>query len=175
MVLLSFPAANRDPAVFPDADRVVIDRKENRHAAFGLGIHRCIGSNLARMEITVALQEWFERIPEFTLDPAATVTWSEGTVRGPRKVPVLFGLTSWRALRRLPAAARGAYLSRVHGKPAMPEATLDTPQSCVAPVPAGRGGRRHADRRHARALGALRHRGVLRDDRGRHRGVFLGA
>ena len=58
MVLLSFPAANRDPAVFPDADRVVIDRKENRHAAFGLGIHRCIGSNLARMEITVALQEW---------------------------------------------------------------------------------------------------------------------
>jgi len=91
MVLLSFPAANRDPAVFKDADRVVIDRKENRHAAFGLGIHRCIGSNLARMEITVALQEWLKRIPEFHLDPAAKVTWSEGTVRGPRKLPVLFG------------------------------------------------------------------------------------
>src|SRR3954462_6822529 len=45
MVLLSFPAANRDPAVFPDADKVIIDRKENRHAAFGLGIHRCIGSH----------------------------------------------------------------------------------------------------------------------------------
>jgi cytochrome P450 len=90
MVLLSFPAANRDPAVFADADRVVIDRKENRHAAFGLGIHRCIGSNLARMEITVALQEWFARIPEFRLDPAAKVTWSEGTVRGPRRLPVLF-------------------------------------------------------------------------------------
>ncbi|MGZ9091171.1 MAG: cytochrome P450 [Rhodoplanes sp.] len=91
MVLLSFPAANRDPAMFPDADRVVIDRKENRHAAFGLGIHRCIGSNLARLEITVALQEWLKRIPEFRLDPAAKVTWSEGTVRGPRKLPVLFG------------------------------------------------------------------------------------
>ena len=52
MVLLSFPAANRDPAMFPDADKVVIDRKENRHAAFGLGIHRCVGSNLARMEMT---------------------------------------------------------------------------------------------------------------------------
>jgi hypothetical protein len=90
MVLLSFPAANRDPAIFPDADRVVIDRKENRHAAFGLGIHRCIGSNLARMEIAVALQEWFARIPEFRLDPAAKVTWSEGTVRGPRRLPVLF-------------------------------------------------------------------------------------
>ena len=48
MVLLSFPAANRDPAMFPDADKVIIDRKENRHAAFGLGIHRCVGSNLAR-------------------------------------------------------------------------------------------------------------------------------
>jgi cytochrome P450 len=91
MVLLSFPAANRDPAMFADADRVVIDRAENRHAAFGLGIHRCIGSNLARMEITVALQEWLKRIPEFSLAPGAGVTWSEGTVRGPRKLPVVFG------------------------------------------------------------------------------------
>jgi cytochrome P450 len=91
MVLLSFPSANRDPRVFSDAGRVVIDRKENRHAAFGLGIHRCIGSNLARMEITVALQEWLKRIPDFRLDPAAKVTWSEGTVRGPRQLKVLFG------------------------------------------------------------------------------------
>jgi cytochrome P450 len=91
MVLLSFPAANRDPAMFPDADKVIIDRKENRHAAFGLGIHRCVGSNLARMEMTVALEEWLKRIPEFSLDPAGTVTWSEGTVRGPRQLPLLLG------------------------------------------------------------------------------------
>jgi cytochrome P450 len=91
MVLLSFPAANRDPAMFPDADKVVIDRKENRHAAFGLGIHRCVGSNLARMEMTVAIEEWLKRIPDFSLDPAGKVTWSEGTVRGPRQLPVLFG------------------------------------------------------------------------------------
>jgi hypothetical protein len=91
MVLLSFPAANRDPAVFPDADKVIIDRKENRHAAFGLGIHRCIGSNLARMEMTVAIQEWLNRIPDFRLDPAGEITWSEGTVRGPRQLPMLFG------------------------------------------------------------------------------------
>jgi cytochrome P450 len=90
MVLLSFPAANRDPAMFPDADKVIIDRKENRHAAFGLGIHRCVGSNLARMEMTVALEEWMKRIPDFKLDPAGTVTWSEGTVRGPRQLPLLF-------------------------------------------------------------------------------------
>jgi cytochrome P450 len=90
MVLLSFPAANRDPAMFPDADKVVLDRKENRHAAFGLGIHRCVGSNLARMEMMVALEEWLKRIPDFRLDPAGNVTWSEGTVRGPRQLPVLF-------------------------------------------------------------------------------------
>jgi cytochrome P450 len=91
MVLLSFPAANRDPAMFPDADKVVIDRKQNPHSAFGLGIHRCIGSNLARMEMTVAIEEWLKRIPDFRLDPAGKVTWSEGTVRGPRQLPVLFG------------------------------------------------------------------------------------
>jgi cytochrome P450 len=91
MVLLSFPAANRDPAMFPDADKVVINRKQNPHAAFGLGIHRCIGSNLARMEMTVAIEEWLKRIPDFKLDPAGKVTWSEGTVRGPRQLPILFG------------------------------------------------------------------------------------
>ena len=90
MVLLSFPAANRDPAIFPDADKVVIDRQQNRHAAFGLGIHRCVGSNLARMEMTVAVEEWLKRIPTFRLDPAGHVTWSEGTVRGPRQLPILF-------------------------------------------------------------------------------------
>jgi cytochrome P450 len=94
MVLLSFPAANRDPAMFPDADKVVIDRKENRHAAFGFGIHRCVGSNLARMEMTVAIEEWLKRIPDFRLNPEGRVTWSEGTVRGPRQLPMLFGKTN---------------------------------------------------------------------------------
>ena len=88
MVLLSFPAANRDPAVFPDADKVIIDRKENRHSAFGLGIHRCVGSNLARLEMTAAIEEWLKRIPRFTLE--GNVAWSEGTVRGPRQLPIKF-------------------------------------------------------------------------------------
>lgn len=90
MVLLSFPAANRDPTVFPQADSVIIDRAENRHAAFGLGIHRCIGSNLARMEITVALEQWLAHIPDFELAAQAEVTWSHGPVRGPRRLPVVF-------------------------------------------------------------------------------------
>jgi cytochrome P450 len=87
-VLLSFPAANRDPAMFADADKVLIDRAENRHSAFGLGRHRCIGSNLARLEMTVAIEEWLARFPEFRLADGAKVTWSEGTVRGPRRLPV---------------------------------------------------------------------------------------
>ena len=86
MVLLPFPAANRDPGLIADPNKIVIDRKENRHAAFGLGIHRCLGSNLARMELKVALEEWLRRIPDFTLDGA--VTWSAGQVRGPRRVPL---------------------------------------------------------------------------------------
>jgi cytochrome P450 len=90
-VLLSFPAANRDPAEFSDADKVLIDRAENRHAAFGLGRHRCLGSNLARLEMTVAVEEWLARFPEFRLAEGAMVTWSEGTVRGPRRLPFLLG------------------------------------------------------------------------------------
>jgi cytochrome P450 len=89
-VLLNFPAANRDPDAFPNADVVQIDREINRHVAFGAGIHRCAGSNLARMEMRVAIEEWLARIPEFELDPEGQVTWAGGQVRGPRTIPVLF-------------------------------------------------------------------------------------
>jgi cytochrome P450 len=57
------------------------------HAAFGLGIHRCIGSSLARMEIRVALEEWLAKFPDFVLSPGAVVKWSLGTVRSPREIP----------------------------------------------------------------------------------------
>jgi cytochrome P450 len=87
-LLLPFPAGNRDPEVFPDAAEVHLDRIENRHAAFGLGIHRCLGSNLARMELRVALEEWLAYYPEFELTDAFPVTWSSGQVRGPRTIPV---------------------------------------------------------------------------------------
>ncbi len=92
-VLLSFPAANRDPEVFEDPDVVDIERQHNRHIAFGVGIHRCAGSNLARMEMRVALETWLERMPEFRLAPGEEheVTWSGGQVRGPRHLPIVFG------------------------------------------------------------------------------------
>jgi cytochrome P450 len=92
-ILLSFPAANRDPAQFERADEIIIDREVNRHAAFGLGIHRCVGSHLARMELRIALETWLERVPEFSLadpDPAA-VRWSAGQIRGPRALPLRIG------------------------------------------------------------------------------------
>jgi cytochrome P450 len=87
-ILLSFPAANRDPEMFDRADEVLIDREANRHAAFGLGIHRCLGSNLARLEMTVALEEWLRRFPKFELVDPASVTFSQGQVRGPRSLPI---------------------------------------------------------------------------------------
>jgi cytochrome P450 len=85
-VLLPFPAANRDPAVFEDPHTVKLDREENRHAAFGLGIHRCIGSNLARMELTVAVETFIENFgPNFELGDGP-VRFSAGQVRGPRQL-----------------------------------------------------------------------------------------
>jgi cytochrome P450 len=86
--LLSYPAANRDPAQFGRADEVVIDRQINRHAAFGMGIHRCLGSHLGRMELRVALEVWLERIGEFSLADPSAVTWSCGQIRGPRTLGV---------------------------------------------------------------------------------------
>jgi cytochrome P450 len=89
-VLMNFPAANRDPEAFEQADRIILDRELNRHVAFGSGIHRCAGSNLARMELQMAIEEWLRRIPEFHLADGAEVTWAGGQVRGPRQLPVVF-------------------------------------------------------------------------------------
>jgi cytochrome P450 len=89
-VLMNFPAANRDPGHFPDPETVIIDRAHNRHVAFGIGIHRCAGSNLARMEMQVGLSVFLERIPEFHLDDSPPVTWVGGQVRGPRTLPLTF-------------------------------------------------------------------------------------
>ena len=90
-VLLPFPAANRDPEMFDRPDEVIIDRQANRHAAFGLGAHRCAGSHLARMEMRVALEVWLQNFPRFSLTDPEAVTWSAGQVRGPRMLPVRIG------------------------------------------------------------------------------------
>jgi cytochrome P450 len=86
--LLPFPAANRDPEQFANADEFIIDRAENRHSAFGLGIHRCLGSNLARLEMQVAVERWMLRFPDFILEDPSAVKWAQGQVRGPRVLPI---------------------------------------------------------------------------------------
>jgi cytochrome P450 len=67
--LLLWASANRDPAEFPEPDRVDIDRSPNRHLAFGVGLHRCLGSNLGRLMFRVMLEEVLARIPDYRLDP----------------------------------------------------------------------------------------------------------
>ena len=87
--LVTFPAANHDPEAFENAHEFQIDREVNRHIAFGLGIHRCLGSNLARLELLVALQEWIRAFPNYELDPERGTEWANGQVRGPRVLPVV--------------------------------------------------------------------------------------
>ncbi|MFE2429286.1 cytochrome P450 [Streptomyces sp. NPDC059373] len=85
-VLLAFGAANRDPEVFEDPDEIRIDRARNRHLTFGSGGHRCLGSNLARLELRVTLQEWLRAMPDFHLTDPDSVVWSGGQTRGPERV-----------------------------------------------------------------------------------------
>ena len=66
-VVLVFAAGNRDPEVYEDPDEIKIDRQDNRHLAFGGGIHRCLGSNLGRAEIVIALEEFLKAVPHFEL------------------------------------------------------------------------------------------------------------
>ncbi|GAA4743699.1 cytochrome P450 [Nocardioides endophyticus] len=63
--------ANRDPAVYPDPDEVILDRVAKPHLAFGLGTHRCVGLHLARLELKIAFTELHRRMPTFRLAPDA--------------------------------------------------------------------------------------------------------
>jgi len=74
-VMVNLGAANLDPAEFADPLEVRFDRETNRHLAFGGGVHRCLGSHLARRELRIALREWHRRIPEYTLSPGYEVTY----------------------------------------------------------------------------------------------------
>ena len=71
-------SANVDEAEFPDADQVRFDREVNRHIAFGGGVHRCLGSHLARLELRVALREWHKRIPDYEIEPGQELVYTTG-------------------------------------------------------------------------------------------------
>ena len=89
MVLMPFASANRDETRFENADQLIMDRSPNRHLAFGVGIHRCLGSNLARMELRLALAAFLQRVPHFSLDVSKPMRWSQGQIRGPRALPII--------------------------------------------------------------------------------------
>lgn len=88
-VVLPWAAANHDPTVYDRPDEFVADRERNRHLAFGIGIHRCLGAHLAHMELRVALTEWLRAIPDFELAPGAVVEWTARNTRGPKALPLV--------------------------------------------------------------------------------------
>jgi cytochrome P450 len=69
VIVVSYGAANVDPTEFPDGFEVRFDREPNRHIAFGGGVHRCLGSHLARRELRITLREWHRRIPDYSIKP----------------------------------------------------------------------------------------------------------
>jgi cytochrome P450 len=83
--------ANTDERAIPGADRVDLTRNPNRHLAFGGGVHRCLGSHLARLELRVALREWHRRIPEYHLAPGTELVYSPA-LRQIDRLPLVFGL-----------------------------------------------------------------------------------
>ena len=90
-VLLCFGSANRDESEFPAADEFVADRFPNRHVAFGLGKHRCIGSTLARTEFMIMLDEVLARMPDYEIDRDASERYvSLGIVNGWIRMPGRF-------------------------------------------------------------------------------------
>jgi cytochrome P450 len=84
-------AANRDENRHPDPYAVNFHRADNPHASFGIGVHRCLGSHLARMEMRLVYEEWHKRIPDYGVAPGVVsrVRWPQGTL-GLEALPLVF-------------------------------------------------------------------------------------
>jgi cytochrome P450 len=90
-VWMAYALANHDPEAFPDPDQIIVDRFPNRHAAFGLGVHRCIGSNLARMSFKTLIVEVLARISDYQVRPDGVVRYEDvGTINGYQHLPASF-------------------------------------------------------------------------------------
>ena len=90
-IWLSWAMANRDPSVFPDPDTIDLARTGNRHTSFGLGIHRCIGSHLARVMFEVIVRAVLERMPDYAVDLGSIEEYAGNpTMTGIVKMPATF-------------------------------------------------------------------------------------
>jgi cytochrome P450 len=90
-VIVNYASANRDPKEFPEPNRCVLDRQANRHLGFGAGVHRCLGSNLARLEFQVGLEQVLARMPDYALASDTEAAFHGNSVtRGVRRIPVTF-------------------------------------------------------------------------------------
>jgi cytochrome P450 len=89
MAMLLLGSADVDDAAFPHADKVDFDRERNRHVAFGAGPHRCLGSHLARFELSTAMEEWHRRIPDYAIKPGETPRYSPG-IREVQYLPIVW-------------------------------------------------------------------------------------
>jgi cytochrome P450 len=88
---ISWAMANRDPSVFAEPDNVILDRKGNRHFSFGIGVHRCVGSNVARTVFKSMLTAVLDRMPDYRCDPDGAVHYEcIGVIQGMRKLPATF-------------------------------------------------------------------------------------
>lgn len=90
-LMLCYASANRDEAVFPDADCFLVDRKPNRHIAFGYGAHLCLGQYLARMEMRVLFEELLPRLESVALDGEPAMTEAL-FVNGPKRLPLRYSM-----------------------------------------------------------------------------------
>ena len=89
-LILMLCAANRDPAEFPDPTKFDLERYPNRHLSFGAGVHRCLGSHLGRVELTIALEELHRRIPDYQLVQSDPPVFHSSQVRGCKRMPITF-------------------------------------------------------------------------------------
>jgi cytochrome P450 len=89
-VLLGYGAASRDPRVVENPAAIDIGRDTVLHSAFGVGPHRCIGSNLARLELRATLEEWLKRIPDFGLRPGTQPSYETGILRTMKNLDLVF-------------------------------------------------------------------------------------
>ena len=88
-ILIFVGSANTDPEAVEHADRVDFDRPVNRHQAFGGGIHRCLGSHLARLELRIAMREWHRRIPDYHIPEGTELLWTP-MLRAVHEMPLVF-------------------------------------------------------------------------------------